>query len=1059
MLVDASPFKGPRRYLTINQACPSPEARDAVAKKSRLMLKSLGRPAVELRNQLQEGQGQEGGFRLPLPKVRAEPAAPQPPHKAVRTQSPGKAQRTPSQFHGIREDFSPSPVAARPSVTRNVFHGYRDDSLYKKTPRVDMAKLNSTALSAAMRSAARDEAARLSVSFQPTPARLRPESQAEPPSEDATQKELEDEVMPPPQNPDVATRGIIPCKPPSESSEVTFKMPIVPQKGQRKGSQDNPVSSSESEAEADHVAEKKYLHSWIPRLKKGRLYIEGDLLDFDTSKDTSSDMTRRYMTSRITRRISANVVGSKKTLYVLEGILAVKDFEEEKNQRTPSFIIDKFMFGFPENWEKMTKHWIRMEAQNSKNYANMSLISSTMLSNMSNFSNNTTYLSNISAIAANASGFIRNRSVNLSVTVNTQTNIDPKPLMRTDPTRANDDLAAIDEEPVNIPGEELPEEVEEEVITAADGEGTEEETDDRPRRKKKGHTEEGSEQVPNEHISEEVVDSIETPDEEIEEDNGISGPDEEAEDVASCSHKKEGVESSEDSHHRNTETAARKVRKTSQDRSFKTFCETCQASFKNYWYHYQSASHLRAVAEIAALGDTLKDSGEVDEERNYHCHPCKYSTNSLKEFDSHIDLQVHMKRMGSHRGVKTNLKCNLCNFSCDRTDRYKIHLKTLKHGKNDSNFNKNLSSNSAKSKKKSNVQSHASNKKKDSSSNESDANSPVGNRQRKNKINSVKEALLRNNDENVEDVNENVETNIKSMQVQRKRKITVRNEVFESDDDESRGRKVEKPKRYKDNLKIVKKKNTVMEENVAKVAVTESEDDDHEENVEKPKISLKKKKQTNPVSLDVTATQSRFGRTRKVNKKYVRQSCVYNTPVEDSAEKDKNVIKRNSKDNAKLPVESSPEHDNGIKFKNKAKPNARRVVEDHDNMIEESSPEVIKSKSKAAKKVPNPFKKPSLVENDNNETEQPVNVGEILKKISVKPKTVKQRLQNAEAMKEYNENHEDDIFGEQPSSKSSKISLKASKTTLLNDPDSDSDQDISVHSARTPVTGWYMCIL
>merc|ERR1712073_186747 len=264
-----------------------------------------------------------------------------------------------------------------------------------------------------------------------------------------------------------------------------------------------------------------------------------------------------------------------------------------------------------------------------------------------------------------------------------------------------------------------------------------------------------------------------------------------------------------------------------------------------------SASHLRAVEEVAALGDTLIDSWEVDEEKNYHCHPCKYSTNSLKEFDSHIDLQVHMKRLQNHRGVKTNLKCNLCNFSCDRTDKYKIHARCKKHFKNDEKFNKNLSSNSAKSMKKSSVQSHAVNKKKDSSSNESDANSPVGNRQRKNKIDRVKEALLRNNDKNVEDVNENMETNIKSMQVQRKRKIAVRNEVFESDDDESRGRKVEKPKRSKDNLKLVKKKDTVSKENVAKVAVTESEDNDHEENVEKPKSlkgpSLKKKKQTDPV--------------------------------------------------------------------------------------------------------------------------------------------------------------------------------------------------------------------
>ena len=39
-------LKGPRRYLTINQALPSSEARDTVAKKSQLLLQSLGSPAV-----------------------------------------------------------------------------------------------------------------------------------------------------------------------------------------------------------------------------------------------------------------------------------------------------------------------------------------------------------------------------------------------------------------------------------------------------------------------------------------------------------------------------------------------------------------------------------------------------------------------------------------------------------------------------------------------------------------------------------------------------------------------------------------------------------------------------------------------------------------------------------------------------------------------------------------------------------------------------------------------------------------------------------------------------
>ena len=99
--------------------------------------------------------------------------------------------------------------------------------------------------------------------------------------------------------------------------------------------------------------------------------------------------------------------------------------------------------------------------------------------------------------------------------------------------------------------------------------------------------------------------------------------------------------------------------------------------------------------------------------------------------------------------------------------------------------------------------------------------------------------------------------------------------------------------------------------------------------------------------------------------------------------------------------------------------------------------------------VLNPFKRAS--EKSVNEPASK-GVGDILKKVSAKPKTVKQRIQNVEALKEFNENHEDDMFGEPVTT--SKSSLKFSKSTLLSqDPDSDSDNDISVHSARTPVTG------
>merc|ERR1712098_281814 len=68
-------------------------------------------------------------------------------------------------------------------------------------------------------------------------------------------------------------------------------------------------------------------------------------------------------------------------------------------------------------------------------------------------------------------------------------------------------------------------------------------------------------------------------------------------------------------------------------------------------------------------------------------------------------------------------------------------------------------------------------------------------------------------------------------------------------------------------------------------------------------------------------------------------------------------------------------------------------------------------KVKEKRTVLNPFKKIS-----NTETEvsvEPVkHVDTILKKIKVKPKTIKDRIQNVDALDEYNENHEDDVFND-----------------------------------------------
>eukprot|EP00092_Neocalanus_flemingeri_P036847 GFUD01040108.1.p2 GENE.GFUD01040108.1~~GFUD01040108.1.p2 ORF type:complete len:277 (+),score=65.25 GFUD01040108.1:1051-1881(+) len=108
--------------------------------------------------------------------------------------------------------------------------------------------------------------------------------------------------------------------------------------------------------------------------------------------------------------------------------------------------------------------------------------------------------------------------------------------------------------------------------------------------------------------------------------------------------------------------------------------------------------------------------------------------------------------------------------------------------------------------------------------------------------------------------------------------------------------------------------------------------------------------------------------------------------------------------------------------------------------------------------VLNPFKKvvvekdlPLPVRKHKKSTE------EIFQQMSANPKTVKQRQQNAKALVEYNENHEDDIFGEPVTSKAKLPLLKPSnkKTLLSQDSDSDSEQDISVHSVRTPIASYF----
>jgi len=152
--------------------------------------------------------------------------------------------------------------------------------------------------------------------------------------------------------------------------------------------------------------------------------------------------------------------------------------------------------------------------------------------------------------------------------------------------------------------------------------------------------------------------------------------------------------------------------------------------------------------------------------------------------------------------------------------------------------------------------------------------------------------------------------------------------------------------------------------------------------------------------------KSRFGRNLKRSALVSRKSCIYNTPPQEESEDE---------------LQPEPAR--------KADVSLRRTVLDPFKKTKETLPQ-----PKVATK----------------------NTEEILSKVTVKPSTVKQRMQNAEALNEYNENHEDDLFGTGlPKAKVKKPLLKTSRNTLLSqDTDSESEADISRHSARTPIQAY-----
>ena len=118
---------------------------------------------------------------------------------------------------------------------------------------------------------------------------------------------------------------------------------------------------------------------------------------------------------------------------------------------------------------------------------------------------------------------------------------------------------------------------------------------------------------------------------------------------------------------------------------------------------------------------------------------------------------------------------------------------------------------------------------------------------------------------------------------------------------------------------------------------------------------------------------------------------------------------------------------------------------------ENTEPKKGAKKAKMAKTPPYAaFKNAPKSKKAENETEK-LKISDL----KPKPKTLKDLKKNAEILKAHNDNHEDDLFKNKKATKStSKAKPKPQRASdILNDlfNDSDSEQNISLHSAKTPI--------
>jgi len=1059
----ATPNRGPGRFMSVNYGANLGAA--DVAKQTKLVMANLKNLQENMVGRSVSQQSNNSDKEnVDNKKTRVQSSSPA-RHRERLPFSPIQN----NLLHELREEFSPSPVRPVNTVVRRSLEKtlvcepgdeVGDEAAVKDLPTVNktlpgayvkIRRLDATELpgdhttdTSGKNADVVENLPRPSDAFLPTPARFNIRSKATISDDEssgknnevvdgaAKNKQVEKSKEHPfkagTSRPSEADLGFappisVPTKAPSVLSEVTFnfKKPSVTQSSSSKKRKEAPEDISHLQGEC------RYLQSWIPRLKNKRLYVEGDIIDLDSS-NMGVGQDQRWVTSRIVRRVCKDRVATKGgTTYVLEGPLVIRPVEGGKmveDGPTPNFVLDKFKDGFPENWSRIVNHWIKFNEQNIINTTNMSVFNSTSATNMA--MSNLTALSNISAISNNTSRYLNPgvRSHNPQLSINLGPNLSILPEEELDTTRPQFEVI-----PPSLPGSGNGEKgckkasmskngsrsrsplrsIEEEEQTGALASTTERRSRSKTVRYNKNSTR-------TETLRETTV----------------------LTNVMEVTMSQHDFTLLRAKNYNNTSIVNKKKNYNCH------FCDFLTPLFNNLKLHIKKNHLAEGVTSSQSPSHTTPRAQSNDSvfatptpakpKPRRSVSPAKVVPLNLELIDEgampSLEEQVVQSTVS-----KNNYQCKDCDFKSKSKSGIISHLKSKKHADKVKAMSSSLTNvqqveNTTRLKSKGSKE-NTTRSKSTERPKHSTRKSPL-----KSILSTSKTVLGKKSRSPVVSNPPAVDAST-SLPLKNGRKNHVPglgtfvcfacDVSYEQDSDMFDHLMTSKHNKM---IKICKEKK-YLSCNICGV-ITDRKDDHikhmrtkkHLAVLAKNKSEVNKEQFVNKqaeMSVEEHAidNKSRFGRNRKKTKAMTRESCVYGTPEEIAIEEGPSKRPRDS---------PKTKNNQNRKQKKKLVDSPRRTVI-------------------------NPFKKSE----ESVPARKPVKSTEdILRKVSSNPKTVKQRQQNAEALKEYNEDHEDDIFGE-PLPTMSKPSLMkpSTKTLLAEDSDSDSEQDISLHSARTPVTSYF----